>query len=109
LHRGGCLDAALFLLRLMSHESRLAVSYTTLMRALCGERRAGQAVGLLRSMEVRGVHANVVTYGTLIRGLCDAAEVDKVVELLNEMRESGIETNVVVSSCLLQGYYKAGS
>ena len=71
-------------------------------------RREDEAVGLLRTMQARGVRPDVVTYGTLIHGLCDAAEVDGAVELLNEMCGSGVEPNVVVYSCLLRGYCKSG-
>ena len=67
-----------------------------------------QALGLLQTIELRGVESNTVIYGACISAMERCSQFSKGLELLAEMGESQVEKNVITMSAAISACAKAG-
>lgn len=84
------------------------VSFNTLMKGLCKEKRVKEALDLKGRMEEANVAPNQISYTILIDGLCVGGEVDNAMELVREMKLKGLNMDVVLYSTLINGVCNIG-
>ncbi|XP_066334883.1 protein Rf1, mitochondrial-like isoform X3 [Miscanthus floridulus] len=85
------------------------VSYNTLLKGFCDEKRAEEALELLHMMsdgQGSSCPPDVVSYTTVIKGFFSEGQVDKACSLFVEM---GVSPNVVTYNTIIDGLCKAQS
>ncbi|XP_031265483.1 putative pentatricopeptide repeat-containing protein At1g12700, mitochondrial [Pistacia vera] len=71
------------------------VTFTSLIKVLCLEKRSLEAMELFKKMAVFGVRPNAITYWTLIKGLCQTGNTSVALRLHEEMVAGNGEGGVI--------------
>ncbi|KAB1224476.1 hypothetical protein CJ030_MR2G016365 [Morella rubra] len=85
-----------------------AVTYGTIINALCKSGETSVAVGLLRKMEQANFELNVVLYNTIIDSLCKDRLLTEALDLSSKMICKGIHPDLVTYNSLIQGLCNDG-
>ncbi|XP_031257989.1 putative pentatricopeptide repeat-containing protein At1g12700, mitochondrial [Pistacia vera] len=90
------------------------VTFTSLIKVLCLEKRSLEAMELFKKMAVFGVRPNAITYWTLIKGLCQTGNTSVALRLHEEMvagnGEGGVicKPDIVSYGSIIDGLCKDG-
>ncbi|VAI82426.1 unnamed protein product [Triticum turgidum subsp. durum] len=84
-----------------------AITYSSLIRGLCEEKRLSDACELFEKMLQLGLHPDEFTYTILIDGHCKEGDVEKALSLHDEMIKKRVLPDVVTYSVLIDGLSKS--
>ncbi|THF94675.1 hypothetical protein TEA_015537 [Camellia sinensis var. sinensis] len=84
-----------------------AVTYTTLLNALCEEGNICGMLEVLNEMESGVVQPTNVTYTVIIKGLCKQKRLQESLQLLEDMYDKGISPDEITYNTLIHCFCKA--
>ncbi|KAJ4974283.1 hypothetical protein NE237_007457 [Protea cynaroides] len=94
-------------LKLKSHISPNAHTFTIFIHGWCKANRVDEAHWTIQEMKGHGFRPCVISYSTIIQAYCNQSNFRKVFELLDEMKAQGCPPNVVTYTTIIYSLAKS--